>query len=86
MMGAMIWAGHSTNVGREQPADRPRNELIAHATAFTIVNAFLWIQDIAQGGGLEYAYWTTIPWGIGLIAHAYAYMKGRDASGQTPGA
>ena len=84
MMGAMIWAGRSARAGRVQSADRPRHELIAHATAFAIVNAFLWIQDIAAGGGLEYAYWTTIPWGIGLLAHAYAYTKGRDESRQAP--
>jgi hypothetical protein len=84
VMGAMIWAGRSTAAGRVQPADRPRQELIAHATAFTIVNAFLWLQDIAAGGGLEYAYWTTIPWGIGLIAHAIAYNTGRNKSPQSP--
>jgi hypothetical protein len=86
MMGAMIWAGRSARAGRVQSADRPRHELIAHATAFIIVNAFLWLQDIAAGGGLEYAYWTTIPWGIGLLAHAYAYSKGREEHRQPPGA
>ena len=35
---------------------------------------------------LEYAYWTTIPWGIGLIAHAYPYSKGREEHRQPPGA
>ena len=86
VMGAMIWAGRTTAAGSVQAADRPRQELIAHATAFTIVNAFLWLQDIAAGGGLEYAYWTTIPWGIGLIAHAIAYTTGRKESRQSPGA
>ncbi len=86
VMGAMIWAGRSTAAGRVQPADRPRQELIAHAAAFTIVNAFLWLQDIAAGGGLEYAYWTTIPWGIGLLAHAIAYTTGRNESGRSPDA
>ena len=46
----------------------------------TIVNAFLWLQDLATGGGLEYAYWTTIPWGIGLLAHAIAYATTRNES------
>ena len=44
-----------------------------HAGIFLLVNAFLWIQDIAAGGGLDYAYWTTIPWGFGLAMHAMAY-------------
>ncbi len=86
VMIAMIWAGLSTAAGRVQPADRPRQELIAHAAAFTIVNAFLWIQDIAAGGGVEYAYWTTIPWGIGLIAHAIAYTTARNESRRSPDA
>jgi hypothetical protein len=63
--------------GRNRPArvamgDR-RAELLWHAGIFLVVNAFIWIQDLAIGGGLEYAYWVTIPWGIGLGAHAIAY-------------
>ncbi len=49
--------------------------LIMHAVVFAIVNAFLWLQDIVTGGGLEYAYWVTIPWSLGLIAHIVAYMS-----------
>jgi hypothetical protein len=59
-----------------------------HIAIFTVVNAFLWIEDIAAGGGLEYAYWVTIPWGIGLISHVSVYMvasrrvgRGSDESG-----
>lgn len=50
--------------------------LLTHGAIFTAVNALLWIEDIATGGGLEYAYWVTIPWGIGLLAHFVAYMIG----------
>ena len=50
--------------------------LMAHVAIFAVVNAFLWIQDIASGGGLEYAYWVTIPWGIGLLAHIISYTVG----------
>jgi hypothetical protein len=45
-----------------------------HTGFFVVVNAFLWIQDIVAGEGLEYAYWITIPWGVGLISHALAYL------------
>ncbi|MEW6223016.1 MAG: 2TM domain-containing protein [Chloroflexota bacterium] len=79
VMVAMVWAGQSS-AGRVEPTVRPRTELVVHGTAFAIVNAFLWLQDIVAGGGLEYAYWTTIPWGIGLIAHALAYISGRSES------
>ena len=48
--------------------------LMTHLAIFVLVNTLLWVQDIASGGGLEYAYWVTIPWGIGLLAHIVAYM------------
>jgi hypothetical protein len=48
--------------------------LMTHLAIFVLVNALLWTQDIAAGGGLEYAYWVTIPWGIGLLAHIIAYV------------
>ena len=31
----------------------------------------LW-QDLAGGGGLDWAYWAFVPWGIGLLSHAMA--------------
>ena len=54
-----------------------RTGLITHSIVFLLVNGFLWFQDIAAGGGLEYAYWATVPWGIGLISHAIAYVSSR---------
>ncbi len=56
----------------------PQSELaglITHVVVFVLVNAFLWTQDIVSGGGLNYAYWVTIPWGIGLAAHVVAYLN-----------
>ena len=50
-------------------------DVLTHAVVFLVVNAFLWAQDIAMGGGLGYAYWVTIPWGIGLAAHALAVYR-----------
>ncbi len=52
------------------------SSLLWHLGAYVVVNAFLWIQDIVAGGGLEYAYWVTIPWGVGLAFHALAYFLG----------
>ena len=52
-------------------------DLAVHATAFVGVNAFLWAQDLALGDGLNYAYWATIPWAVGLAFHAYAVFAER---------
>ena len=68
---------------RHPRARRPQSEfagLMWHLAIFVVVNAFLWTQDIVAGGGLEYAYWVTIPWGVGIIVHAITYMtSGRRA-------
>jgi len=53
-----------------------RAGLITHVAVFVLVNGLLWLQDILAGGGLEYAYWITIPWGVGLAAHVIAYLSG----------
>jgi hypothetical protein len=41
-----------------------------------VVNSFIWAQDIALGGGVTYAWWITLPWAVGLLAHLYAYTTG----------
>lgn len=63
-----------------QPSGRA--DLAVHATVFVLVNAFLWIQDAAIGGGIDYAWWITIPWGIGLGIHAIVALRdgGRHAA------
>lgn len=65
---------------------RARVELIWHAVVFLVVNAFVWLQDIAVGGGVDYAYWITIPWGIGLVIHAVTVTIGSGRNGQIPSA
>jgi hypothetical protein len=67
---------------RVRPAgriDAELSNLIWHAGIFLAVNAFIWLQDIALGGGIDYALYTTIPWGIGLAVHAIAYTRSRRA-------
>lgn len=63
---------------REVTATWDVSELTWHIVAFVVVNAFIWFQDIAIGGGVDYAYWITIPWGIGVTIHAVmAYRNHR---------
>lgn len=56
--------------------------LLTHIIVFLFVNAFLWLQDILAGGGLEYAWLVTLPWGIGLLCHIGAYVTGTHRSQQ----
>ena len=64
----------STPEGRARKRVNDRSSLLWHISAFVIVNAFLWFIDIAGGGGVQWAYWTTIPWGVGLAFHIAAYL------------
>jgi hypothetical protein len=66
----------TTPEARARKRAKDFSSLVWHIGVFVVVNAFLWVQDIAAGGGLEYAYWTTIPWGLGLAFHVLAYFLG----------
>jgi len=57
--------------------------LLSHIAVFIIVNGFLWLQDILAGNGLEYAYWVTIPWGVGLLAHIFTYIGRGMSAGES---
>jgi hypothetical protein len=67
----VVWERRHPRVHRQQSEFAG---LMWHTGIFVVVNAFLWTQDIVAGGGLEYAHWITIPWGVGLISHALAYV------------
>lgn len=45
-----------------------------HVTFYVIVNAIVVSQDLVAGGGLDWAYWVLVPWGIGLLAHGLAVL------------
>lgn len=57
--------------------DRALSDLLWHSGVFLGVNALVWAQDAALGGGLDYAYWITIPWGIGLAIHVVTFIRAR---------
>jgi len=74
---AMVLHDHETGSRAAPVAIASGSVLVTHAVIFLVVNAFLWLQDIDLGGGLDYAYWTTIPWAVGLLAHALAWASSR---------
>jgi hypothetical protein len=71
----------NTDAAREKRARQRAKSLVDflwHLGVFVIVNAFVWMQDYFTGGGIEWAFWVTIPWGMGLALHGLAYlMEGR---------
>lgn len=72
----------STPEERARRRAKDFTDLMWHAAVFVVVNGFLWLQDILiSGGGLNYAYWVTIFWGIGLVFHA-VYVFGERTMGE----
>jgi hypothetical protein len=80
LAGGLVLAARSRRLPVSEPdAGSGWRDVAAHAGIFLVVNAFLWAQDIAIGGGLDYAYWITIPWGIGLAAQVISQSRsGRE--------
>jgi hypothetical protein len=70
VLGMMAFA---PRVPRERAGFGGLGNLLVHAGVFLVVNGFIWAQDLAIGGGVEYAYWVTIPWAVGLLVHAAVY-------------
>ena len=48
--------------------------LLWHIATFLIINIFLWAIDLIGGGGLTWAYWITLFWGIALLFHIAWYF------------
>ena len=66
--------------GEGVASGRRSSELLWHVGIFVVVNALIWAQDLAMGGGV-YAYWVTVPWAVGLTAHAIAYYMSATRTG-----
>lgn len=72
------------------PEDRARQRaayltgVMWHVGAFVIINAFFWVLDLALGEpGLQWAFWITLFWGLGLAFHLLAFLiQGRDVEGR----
>ncbi|MBT8213031.1 MAG: 2TM domain-containing protein [Acidimicrobiia bacterium] len=71
----------STPEARARKRAKAYYGLMWHIGTFVVVNAFLWFIDINGGNGLDWAYWTTIPWGVALGFHTLSYFI--DSSGMT---
>ena len=41
----------------------------SHLFTFIGVNILLYLVDLISGGGLNWAYWVTFGWGIGIVSH-----------------
>lgn len=59
---------------RAQKRVKEYTDVMWHAATYVIVNAFLWGIDIIGGDGVNWAYWVTISWGIGLAFHIASYF------------
>ena len=66
--------GNLTAEDRARKRAKESIDVMWHVAAYAIVNIFLWFIDIAQGGGLNWAFWPTIGWGIAVVFHVASYV------------
>jgi hypothetical protein len=55
------------------------SDMMWHVATFVIINGFLWFIDL-RSGGVDWAYWVTIGWGLGVAFHVAFYFI--DTSGR----
>lgn len=72
----------STGLSDEQLALRRAKYttgLLWHVGAFVIINGMFWFMDLWADPGLQWAFWITVFWGIGLLFHLLAwFIDGRQ--------
>jgi hypothetical protein len=73
-------ATENTPEARAQRRVKNFTDVMWHLATFIIVNGFLWFIDLRQDG-LDWAYWVTIGWGIGLAFHIAFYFIGEEGTG-----
>ena len=49
-------------------------DLLWHVATFAIIIPMLWFIDLASGGGVTWAYWPTIGWGLAVAFHVASYV------------
>lgn len=66
-------------MGTSTPEERARHrakewvDLLWHSSSFVVCNVFLWAVDLVTHPGLQWAYWVTVAWGVGLLFHVASY-------------
>ena len=77
---SMVGAGTPEERARKHMEDRAA--LLVHVALFVVGNIAVWVIDAVTGGGIQWAYWTTIGWSIAIVVHAGVYFllygKGND--------
>ena len=74
--GADLMAQDTPRSAEERARSRANDYsgMLWHIATFIIINGMLWTMDLIQGGGLDWAYWITLFWGIGLAFHVAWYF------------
>lgn len=62
------------NAERERFDKQTKSEFKGHLATYLIVNAGLLCIDFFSDGKLEWAYWSIIGWGMGVLFHAWSSL------------
>lgn len=59
-----------------------RGDLITHVGTYLAVNTGLMAMDWFQGGGITWAFWPILGWGIAVMIHVVSYVAGFSGDSQ----
>ena len=63
-----------------QNSAAPMRGLMRHAAIYAMVITALMVLNMARAGGITWAIWPALGWGIGLLYHALkAFRRGRSS-------
>jgi hypothetical protein len=72
----MAEATTTTPEGLTSQRAKRNTDLMWHVAVFVIINGFFWTLDILTGGGVTWAFWITLMWGLALAFHVAATLIG----------
>ena len=64
----------TTPEGRAMQRAEDFSAVLWHIGTYVVINAFMWFIDWNAGDGIQWAFWVSIPWGIGLAFHILSYV------------
>ncbi|MDN3575387.1 2TM domain-containing protein [Chitinimonas viridis] len=68
---------HDALLARAKRRARQKTGFYSHAIIYLLVIGGLLLIDLLQGGGINWAYWSAMGWGLGLLSHgAVTFFNG----------
>ncbi|MEZ5163072.1 MAG: 2TM domain-containing protein [Fimbriimonadaceae bacterium] len=66
----------------QQFRKKQKSDFFSHFTTYLTVNAFMFAMDWMTGGGIDWAYFPLLGWGIGVTIHMFCVLNAESSENQ----